>query len=133
MKILDWERKGNVVRFALGEDTLIDWRGEHWNSIPYEHNAGDVLSGVVEYVDIAFSLDVSVLEARDDFNYHGNSPFSKEDFKNRKAPILIIDSTGEERWYSECVNNKKLFRVYMGDKFEDIPWHLLTPIGIFRM
>lgn len=28
MKIIGWERKGNVVRFALGEDGLDDWSGD---------------------------------------------------------------------------------------------------------
>ncbi|MCR2051054.1 hypothetical protein NSB25_27950 [Acetatifactor muris] len=37
MKIIDWERKGNVVRFALGKDGLDDWDGDDWYKTPYEH------------------------------------------------------------------------------------------------
>lgn len=39
MKIIGWNRKGNVVRFALGDDNLEYWSGDDWNSSPYEHNA----------------------------------------------------------------------------------------------
>ena len=39
MKIIGWDRKGNVVRFALGDDNLEYWSGDDWNDSPYEHNA----------------------------------------------------------------------------------------------
>ena len=105
MKIIGWERKGNVVRFALGKDGLDDWSGDDWNDEPYEHNASSMpLWGTEKYVDIAFGYDVSVLEAEDDWHYNGNSPFCMDDFKDRKAPILVIDPTGEELLYSLAAN-----------------------------
>lgn len=42
MKIIDFERKGNLVRFYLGDDDLHDWSGDDWNDTPYEYNAGQV-------------------------------------------------------------------------------------------
>lgn len=42
MKIIDFERKGNLVRFYLGDDDLEEWYGDDWNDTPYEHNAGQV-------------------------------------------------------------------------------------------
>lgn len=39
MKIIDFERKGNLVRFYLGDDDLVEWYGDDWNDTPYEHNA----------------------------------------------------------------------------------------------
>ncbi len=42
MKIIGWERKGNVVRLALGKDDLNDWSGDDWNDTPYEHNASSI-------------------------------------------------------------------------------------------
>lgn len=39
MKIIDFERKGNLVRFYLGDDDLAEWWGDDWNDTPYEHNA----------------------------------------------------------------------------------------------
>ena len=42
MKIIDFDKKGNVVRFYLGKDDLNDYWGDDWNDVPYEHNAGTV-------------------------------------------------------------------------------------------
>ena len=36
MKIIDWDRKGNVLRLYLGEDRLEDWWGDDWDDRPYE-------------------------------------------------------------------------------------------------
>lgn len=133
MKIIGWERKGNIVRFALGEDALDYWSGDDWNDTPYEHNAVSMpLFGVEEYADVAFGYDVSVLEAQDDWHYHGNSPFCMDDFKNRKAPILAIDVTGEEKFYSLGVNKEDVYGIFMGDRFEDTPWEELGGIVIAR-
>lgn len=30
MKIIDFERKGNLVRFYLGDDDLVEWYGDDW-------------------------------------------------------------------------------------------------------
>ena len=121
MKIIGWNRKGNVVRFALGKDNLEYWSGDDWDDSPYEHNASTTpLFGTEEYVDVAFRYRVSVLEPSDDWNYHGNSPFCMDDFKERKAPILVIESTGEKQYYSRCVNKENIFAIFMGDRFEDI-------------
>ena len=40
MKILDFELKGNVIKFYLGNCN--DWWGDDWDDRPYEHNAGKV-------------------------------------------------------------------------------------------
>ena len=62
---------------------------------------------------IAFGYNVSVLEAEDDWHYNGNSPFCMDDFKDRKAPILVIDPTGEEMFYSLAVNKEELYGVFI--------------------
>ena len=80
MKIIGWNRKGNVVRFALGKDDLEYWSGDDWYDSPYEHNACTTpLFGTESYTDVAFRYRVSVLEPQDDYNYNGNSPFSMDD------------------------------------------------------
>ena len=133
MKIIGWDRKGNVVRFALGDDNLEYWSGDDWNDSPYEHNASTTpLFGTEEYVDVSFRYSVSVLEPADDWNYHGNSPFCMDDFKERKAPFLVIDPTGEEQYYSKCVNKKDVFGIFMGDRFEDIDWDALHGTVIYQ-
>ena len=54
--IIDFERKGNVVRFYIG-DTNANYHGDDWNDRPYEHNAGTVYDRYIDhYVDIAFPL-----------------------------------------------------------------------------
>lgn len=40
MQIIDMEKKGNVVRFYLGENGK-QW-GDDWNDAPYDCNAGTV-------------------------------------------------------------------------------------------
>ena len=35
MKVIDFERKGNVIRFYLGKDDLTEWWGDDWNDTPY--------------------------------------------------------------------------------------------------
>ena len=126
MKIIGWYRKGNVVRLALGNDSLVYWSGDDWNDKPYEHNADTMpLNGIQDYIDVAFDLDVSVMEPKDDYHYKGNSPFSMDDFQERKAPFLAIDVTGKETCYSQCVNKEEIFAIYMGDRIEDIDWSSL--------
>ena len=88
MKIIDWERKGNVVRFYLGQDTLTTWGGDDWDDAPYEHNAGKVYDKYISgQIDIAFGFDSTVEEPAD---ICANSKYSKDDFIKRKAPFLTI-------------------------------------------
>ena len=42
-KIIDFERKGNIVRFYLGDvNNSNGYYGDDWDDVPYEHNAGKV-------------------------------------------------------------------------------------------
>ena len=106
MKIIGWNRKGNVVRFALGKDDLEYWSGDDWNDSPYEHNACTTpLFGTEYCVDVAFRYKVSVLEPQDDWHYHGNSPFSMDDFKAEILASLMGDvevTYGERVQLSYC-------------------------------
>lgn len=34
MKIIDFERKGNLVRFYLGDDDLAEWWGDESTALP---------------------------------------------------------------------------------------------------
>ena len=88
MKIIDFEKKGNLVRFYLGDDNLIDYRGDDWDDTPYEHNAGSVYTEFVKDVrDIAFPFDSFVLEPCDGTI---NSRYSKDDMKNGICPCIIV-------------------------------------------
>ena len=41
MKIIDFEIKGNQVKFYLGSDNCDNYWGDDWDDKPYEHNAGE--------------------------------------------------------------------------------------------
>lgn len=121
MKIIDWSAKGNMVRFFYGNDD--EFWGDDWGDYPYEHNAGLVyeqyISGII---DVAFPFDSVILEAEHDWRYRGNSPYSKKDFKDRKAPFLIVVPKEERNYdpvYSEYSGNEKCVRFYMNDTFDD--------------
>ena len=88
MKIIDFERKGNVVRFYLGKDDLTNWWGDDWDDVPYEHNAGKVYDKFVAGTkDITFDFDNLVLEPA---NGTFNSQYSKESMVNRLVPCIIV-------------------------------------------
>lgn len=89
MKIIDFECKGNLVRFYLGRDSLRSFTGDDWNDTPYEHNAGraydEYIAGVA---DIAFPFDALVLEpCSGDYR---DSRYCKDDMKNKKVPCIIV-------------------------------------------
>lgn len=122
MKIIDFERKGNVVRFYLGDDNLENWYGDDWDDAPYEHNAGPVYDEYVKiYKDIAFNFDDMVLEPADDWTNNGNSSWSKDDMEERKVPCIIVIPKEQQSWsenFSYYVGNSNVKKYYFGDKME---------------
>lgn len=123
MKIIDFERKGNVVRFYLGEDNLIGWYGDDWDDIPYEHNAGRVYDRfIISHKDIAFPFDSTVLEPKDDSLFNGNSCWSKDDMVARKVPCIVVAPKDDEFWAEEnfmhYVADDNVQKFYFGDKME---------------
>lgn len=101
MKIIDWDKRGNLVRFYLGDDNETEYWGDDWNDAPYDCNAGSVYDEYIKgWVDVAFPFDYVVLEACEE-GYYRNSPWCKEDFKNKKAPFLVAKKLDEDEypWY----------------------------------
>lgn len=101
MKIIDFEKKGNVVRFYLGSDDEKDYWGDDWNDTPYEYNAGEVYSEYrVGVRDIAFDFDDLVLQPSDG---ELNSPYCKDDMKSRKVPCIIVipKEKCKDNWHDE--------------------------------
>lgn len=145
MQIIDFKRKGNVVRFYLGEKTsdwgwtrpdytrsdgtIPDWLkpsdkyyGDDWDDRPYEHNASQVYEEFIKgYKDIAFDFDDLVLEPCDG---EWNSVWSKDDMVVRKVPCIIVipkeivkDSWEDSfKYWVTCDGIKKF---YFGDVLED--------------
>ena len=125
MTIIDFVKKGNLVRFYLGYKTEEDgwtnpsyrdhyytdtnppkpcdrYYGDDWDDRPYEHNAGEVYEEFVKgYCDIVFPMDTIVVEPADDYYYGGNSPFCKDDFVARKAPCIVAKRVREDDEYDD--------------------------------
>lgn len=129
--VCDWKTKGNLVRFyyCAADDYDKVW-GDDWDDKPYEHNAGMVYDRYVKgYIDMCFNFDIVLLEAENDWSYRGNSPFSKEDFKNKLAPILIAYKPPENDWWdgSEyhqllgAENSNQILKFYMGTEIHTLP------------
>lgn len=122
LKVCDFEKKGNVIRLYLTDEDIADVYIDDSKKRPYEHNAGTVSEEVYPYIELAFPLKIWVTEPADDWHYNGNSPYSKDDFKNRKAPCLLIGDLGDD-WqdeYSIQLGNTNLLHIYYGDKLSDI-------------
>lgn len=101
LEVIDFERKGNLVRLYLGENGE-QW-GDDWDDRPYECNAGKVYDEFVQdFVDIVFHWDYDIIEP-EGFNV------SKEDMRSRKVAAFKIVKEGEIKTL-----------VYFGDKLKDI-------------
>ena len=135
MKIIDFEVKGNVIRFYLGEDNCFDYWGDDWNDRPYEHNAGTVYERYcTAFADFYVDLDLDVLIPENDWHYQGNSPFNKEDFKSRKAPCVVIPF--ESNWndcYSICALSDNALKFYFEDKMEPGKYYINSNCEIAKL
>lgn len=121
MKIIDFKKKGNVVRFYLGADDNEDYKGDDWNDVPYECNAERVdKEHVVGYRDVAFPFEFSVLEPKDS-GHQNCSLWCKNDMKARKVPCIIAVPR-PDYWRSDdfdrYVGGKETIKFYFGDKME---------------
>lgn len=117
MKIIDFKRKGNVVKFYLGKDELKDWGGDDWDDRPYEHNAERVndeyISGEAE---ILFTYNYDVAEPCVGYQ---NSDYCKDDMKDRAVPCIVARESGS-LWddFDHITNDANAIRFYFGDKLE---------------
>ena len=116
--IVDFEKKGNVIRFYLSTKEIAEsknYSGDDWNDAPYEHNAEMVFLSPEEldFIDIAYPLECAVMEPADGVI---NSEFSKNDFKERKH--WCIQVKGEDYKCNEFVDT-----FYFGDEI-NIPFNM---------
>lgn len=141
MKIIDFEKHGNVLRFILGDDTDTYYHGDDWNKAPYEHNAGRVYKHYFRcFTEIALPLRYHIAEPADDWHYKGNSPYCKNDFKERKVPCLIVSNlTGVEYFdlvnknYAEEYPDADVFGIYFGEDYEVVKNKLLKTFGGYEL
>lgn len=91
MKIIDWETKGNVIRFYLGEEDDVCYWGDDWDNASFLHNAGLVYGNYVEGVaEIYVPFGCVVHNPTDE-----EQVITKEDFKEMEYPCLIVTDTYE--------------------------------------
>ena len=127
MKIIDYKKYGNVIRFYYGDDDEEDYYGDDWNDTPYEHNAGTVYDKYIKgYIDIAITPERVALEAKDDWRWGGNSPYCKNDMKDRNVPCIVIISADNTFGMEDCFtnyassDNDEVIKIYFGDTDEDL-------------
>lgn len=120
MKIVDFEKKGNVVRFYCGKDDCKDYYGDDWDDAPYDCNAGTVYDEfVIAHVDIAFPFDYMVLEPCDGCRDWNNC--TKDDMKEQRVPCVIAvpATTYKGSYYdtnfSTWVGSRGIKKFYFGD------------------
>lgn len=122
MKIIDFEVKGNQIKFYLGNDNCTNYWGDDWNDRPYEHNAGTVYDEFVRGIKyLTFDFDDVVVEP---CNGELNSPYSKEDMINRKVPCVCVlkkEYIPDDMWdfsFKQIVGNENVISYYFGDEIE---------------
>lgn len=129
MKIIDCrivseDSTGTTVKFMLGQDDICEYRGDDWNDVPYEHNAGTVYDRfAVETTTVTFPPHLLVLEPADDWIFDGNSPYSKIDMREELVPCLIVLDPGANRDFYEgsftrALGAKDCERYYFNDPMQ---------------
>jgi len=120
-KIIDFECKGNMVRFFLGKDNDEKYEGDDWDDTPYESNAGPVYKQYVTgTADLVFPFDSLVLEPCSDVF---NSNFCKDDMKARIVPCVIVvpEYLAKNSWKSSFdywISAKDILKFYFNDRME---------------
>lgn len=125
MKIIDFEIKGNQIKFYVGTDNCENYWGDDWDDRPYEHNAGKVYNEfIVGWFVKTFEFDDLVMEASEG-PWCGNSPYSKEDMKKREVPCVCVlqkEFQDEYIWsYDFCrlLANENAIKYYFGDIIDE--------------
>lgn len=124
LKIIDFEKKGNIVRFYLGDKNLQEYYGDSWGSIPYDCNADTVYREyIIGSIDIAFPFDSYVLEPCNDYNGYGGCVYCKDDMRNRNVPCIVYvpRDLNEEYFrdnFSFWVSNDNVTRIYFNDNIK---------------
>lgn len=114
LKIIDYEKKGNLVRFYLGDADCEDYYGDDWDDTPYEHNAGTVYSEYIKgHRDVCFPFDFTVMEVCDGVI---NSNYCKNDFKEQKVPCIVL--VQGELVHPRALDNTLFATFYFGDPMQ---------------
>lgn len=123
--IIDFAKKGNVVRLYFGSDS--EYWGDDWDDTPYEHNAGEVYDEYIRgVIDVAFPSNYAVFEPCDDWRNEGNSRYSKLSMKKKKVPCIVACKlSGFHEWddpdtFSAAVAQNDSIKLYFGDHYSKL-------------
>ena len=123
--IIDCKKKGNVVRFYLGNNP--EYCGNGWGKYPYEDNAEPVRKEyILGYKDISFPFDSSVLEPSD--RHRGESHYCRNDFKKGIVPCIVVANpvecgdTYEDGDFDRILGYKNVEKYYFGDPMTPDVW-----------
>lgn len=120
MQIIDFDKKGNLVRFYLGNASKPYW-GDDWDDAPYDCNAGTVYDEYIKgHKDVVFPFDDLVLEP---CNGSYITHISKQDMQQRVVPCIIV--VPPEKWkntwresFWDWVGAEGIQKFYFGDEME---------------
>lgn len=125
MQIIDFKRKGNLVRFYLGDVNDNGFWGNGWNERPYEAQSNNsVYDKYIKGVrDIVFPFDAIVCEPSDG---HKFSRRSKRDMKGRRCPCIVVmmpDAFDKDEYswvyiddFDLCAGDGRSVKFYFGDR-----------------
>lgn len=131
MIIIDFERKGNVVRFYLGKDDETNYKGEGWEKYPYDRADRVEPEFISGFTDIAFPFDAIVLEPDCGEEY---CAYTKLDMRAGIVPCIIVVppdiSNGSQRTeFAYWSNGKGVLKFYFGDRMNPITGLSLYSFG----
>ena len=125
--IIDCQKKGNVVRFYLGNDP--NYHGDDWDDRSYEEQCGPVYGRyILGYKDIAFPFEYSVLEPSDRSDGK-ESRYTRDEFKRRIVPCIVAvdnrkyaDQFWEVNDFHRALGYEGIEKFYFGDFMEPDIW-----------
>lgn len=120
MKIIDFARKGNLVRFYLGKDTDPDRKGDDWDTVPYGNAAKVEEKYICGIADIVFPFGTLVLEPSSGTI---ESQYSKNDLLSGRVPCIVVVPehmvrTIDAGCFSEWCLRKNVLKFYFGDQLQ---------------
>lgn len=117
MKIIDFNRKGNLVRFILGRDDCNDYDGIFWGSSPYDKIFSVYTKYEIGYVDVCFPFNYSVTEPSCS---DGSRFWSKDDMKHGIVPCIVAVSDSDLTNFITCLCNACAERIYFNDSYSKL-------------
>lgn len=119
-EVIDWEKKGNLVRFYLGKNG--EQTGDDWNDAPWEDNGGTVYDRYVKgIIDICFPFDGETFEP---ISVPMDIGHSKDEMISRMLPCIVFapqDLYDKYSWkgFNFFAMSNDTWKIYFGDHLTD--------------